>query len=104
LLDVSHAEPVCLNVNFPDVDAAAAGPLSVTRQGPGLVQGINVLPNVDPRGIDYFWMRFQRGPRENGPDTETAVVAAGGISVTPLAFERTDERAFTVLADALRTA
>jgi 5'-nucleotidase len=102
LLDVSHAAPVCLNVNFPDVDAAAAGPLMVTRQGAGLVQGIDVLPNVDPRGIDYYWMRFRRGPRENEPDTETAVIASGGISVTPIYFDRTDERTFAVLADALR--
>jgi 5'-nucleotidase len=102
LLDVSHATPACLNVNFPDVDAAAAGPLTATRQGAGLVQGIDVLPNVDPRGIDYFWMRFQRGRRENEPDTETAAIASGRISVTPIYFDRTDERTFAVLADALR--
>lgn len=102
LLAVSHAEPICLNVNFPDVDAAAAGPLTITRQGLGVVQGIDVLPNVDPRGIDYYWMRFQRGRRDNAPDTETAVIASGGISVTPISFERTDERAFAVLTGALR--
>lgn len=102
LLDVSHATPVCLNVNFPDVDAAAAGPLTATRQGAGLVQGIDVLPNVDPRGIDYYWMRFQRGSSENEPDTETAAIASGRISVTPIYFDRTDERTFAVLSDALR--
>jgi 5'-nucleotidase len=102
LLDVSHATPACLNVNFPDVDAAAAGPLTATRQGAGLVQGIDVLPNVDPRGIDYYWMRFQRGSRENEPDTETAAIALGRISVTPIYFDRTDERTFAVLSDALR--
>ena len=102
LLDVSHATPACLNVNFPDVDAAAAGPLTATRQGAGLVQGIDVLPNVDPRGIDYYWMRFQRGSRENEPDTETAAIASGRISVTPIYFDRTDERTFAVLSDALR--
>ncbi len=101
LLAISHDAPVCLNVNFPDVPAAQAGPLTPTRQGTGLVTGIDVVPQVDPRGFEYHWLRFERAPRANGPDTETAVVAAGCISVTPLAFERTDERTFATLAAGL---
>jgi 5'-nucleotidase len=102
LLAISHDAPTCLNVNFPDCDAAAAGPLTVTRQGVGLVEGIDVVANVDPRGIDYHWLRFQRGPRENAPDSETAVVRSGRVSVTPLHFDRTDERTFAVLEAGLR--
>ena len=102
LLAVSHDAPVCLNVNFPDVDAGAAGPLTVTRQGVGLVQGIDVVPEVDPRGFEYHWLRFARAPRENAPDSETAVVGSGRVSVTPLQFERTDERTFAALEAGLR--
>jgi 5'-nucleotidase len=102
LLAIEHATPTCLNVNFPDVDAAHAGPLTLTRQGVGLVEGIDVLPLVDPRGIDYHWLRFQRGARANNPDTETAAIAAGRIAVTPLAFDRTDEATFARLAAGLR--
>jgi broad specificity polyphosphatase/5'/3'-nucleotidase SurE len=80
LLATSHDAPTCLNVNFPDCDASAAGPLTVTRRGIGLVEGIEFVPEVDPRGIDYFWLRFQRGPRKNAPDSETAVVASKRIS------------------------
>ena len=104
LLAVSHHAPTCLNVNFPDVDAAVAGPLTVTRQGVGLVEGIDVVPQVDPRGFAYHWLRFQRGPRENAPDSETAVVASGRVSVTPLNFDRTDEQTFATLAAALQSA
>ncbi|CAH2936037.1 MAG: 5'-nucleotidase SurE (EC [uncultured Paraburkholderia sp.] len=94
LLAIGQAAPTCLNINFPDVDAAVAGPLTPTRQDVGLVEDIEVLPHVDPRGIDYHWLRFKRGPRVNTPDSETAVVAAGGVSVTPLAFDqRADVRA-----------
>src|ERR1700712_2581005 len=32
LLAINHDAPTCLNVNFPDVDAAAAGPLTASRQ------------------------------------------------------------------------
>ncbi|MDR5813701.1 MULTISPECIES: 5'/3'-nucleotidase SurE [unclassified Caballeronia] len=97
LLAISHDAPTCLNVNFPDCDASAAGPLTVTRQGVGLVEGIDVVAEVDPRGIDYHWLRFQRGPRPNSPDSETAVVGSGRVAVTPLHFDRTDERTFATL-------
>jgi len=102
LLGISHDAPTCLNVNFPDCDASAAGPLTVTRQGVGLVEGIDVIDEVDPRGLDYFWLRFQRGPRENAPDSETAVVASRRVSVTPLHFDRTDADTFATLEAGLR--
>jgi 5'-nucleotidase len=102
LAAIAHDAPTCLNVNFPDVDAPSAGPLTPTRQGVGLVEGIEVLPQTDPRGLQYHWLRFQRGARENTPDSETAVVASGRVSVTPLHFERTDERTFAALTAALR--
>ena len=101
LLAVEYAQPVCLNVNFPDIDASAAGPLTPTKQGVGLVQGIDVQSQTDPRGLEYHWLRFQRGPRENAPDSETAVVASGRVSVTPLYFDRTDDKTFAELAASL---
>jgi 5'-nucleotidase len=101
LVAIAHDTPTCLNVNFPDIDAALAGPLTPTRQGVGLVEGIDVLPQTDPRGLQYHWLSFQRGPRENAADSETAVVASGRVSVTPLHFERTDERTFAALTKAL---
>ncbi|WP_250509104.1 5'/3'-nucleotidase SurE [Caballeronia sp. GACF4] len=104
LLAISHDAPTCLNVNFPDCDAEAAGPLTVTRQGVGLVEGIDVIAEVDPRGLDYYWLRFQRGARENAPDSETANVAARRIAVTPLNFDRTDARTFATLEAGLRGA
>jgi 5'-nucleotidase len=97
LLAISHDAPTCLNVNFPSCDAAAAGPLTPTRQGVGLVEGIDVLTETDPRGLPYHWLRFQRGARANAPDSETVVVASGRVSVTPLHFDRTDERTFATL-------
>ncbi|SIT51907.1 5'-nucleotidase SurE 1 (fragment) [Paraburkholderia piptadeniae] len=79
------------------------GPLTPTRQGVGLVKDIEVLPQVDPRGLEYHWLRFQRGPRDNAPDSETVVVASGRVSVTPLYFDRTDENTYAKLAASLST-
>jgi len=93
----------CLNVNFPPVGADAAGPMTVTRQGMGLIGSIDVIARTDPRGKDYHWLQFRRSGRENAPDSETAVVAAGGISVTPLMFERTNEPALAELYGRLTT-
>lgn len=91
----------CLNVNFPHAELASVGPLTVTRQGAGLVRSIEVVGREDPRGRDYYWLRFRRGPEPNPPDSEAAVTGAGGIAVTPLRFERTDGEARTRLAAAL---
>ncbi|NML35044.1 5'/3'-nucleotidase SurE [Paraburkholderia antibiotica] len=102
LLAIEHAAPTCLNINFPDVDAADARPLTLTRQGVGLVEGIDVQAEMDPRGIPYHWLRFQRGAHANDPDSETAAIAAGRVSVTPLAFDRTDDATFKRLAASLR--
>ncbi|WP_454726562.1 MULTISPECIES: 5'/3'-nucleotidase SurE [Cupriavidus] len=101
LLEAGWSDQACLNVNFPDVPPEAAGPLIVTRQGAGLVKDIAVRPHVDPRGIPYHWLQFSRGPRPDAPDSEAMVIGQGGISVTPLRFERTDEEAAEGLAERL---
>lgn len=93
--------PACLNVNFPDRPPEGVGPLTLTRQGVGVVQGIEVDSRTDLRGGDYHWLHFRRGPRDNPPDAESTQVAAGRIAVTPLCFERTDEAGFAALARGL---
>ncbi len=35
------------------------------------MEGIEVLSQIDPRGLPYHWLRFQRGPRPNADDSET---------------------------------
>lgn len=94
-------EHTCLNVNFPDLPPEDVGPLTASTQGVGLVQSIDVHPHVDPRDIPYFWLKFRRSRRDNPNDSETAIVAAGRIAVTPLRFERTDDSTFSLLRDVL---
>jgi 5'-nucleotidase len=102
LLEVGWNEQACLNVNFPDIPAELAGPLTLTRQGAGLVKRIDVVAHTDPRGFDYHWLTFHRGAGQDLPDSEASVIAAGGISVTPLQFERTAESALSELSEALK--
>ncbi len=101
LWPVIAGKPACLNVNFPAVPAGRAGALTLTHQGVGLVQGIEVTSRTDLRGGEYHWLNFRRGPRDNPPDAESVLVGAGHITVTPLRFERTDEAGFAALAQVL---
>lgn len=81
---------VCLNVNFPPVPPEEAGPMRLTRQGAGVVQGIEADEKRDPRGQSYYWLRFLRTGVDALPDSEATAVREGSVSVTPLRFERTD--------------
>ncbi|UFN47634.1 5'/3'-nucleotidase SurE [Roseomonas sp. OT10] len=101
LLAESWGDRACLSVNFPDCAPEEAGPLTLTRQGVGLVEGIDVISRTDPRRIGYHWLQFRRGPRPNAEDSETVAVAQGRVSVTPLRFERTDEVTYASLAASL---
>jgi 5'-nucleotidase len=103
LLAMGWSDQACLNVNFPDVPAESAGPLTLTRQGVGLVKRIDVIARTDPRGFDYHWLKFHREPRQEAADSEAAVIAAGAIAVTPLQFERTAEVALSEMMDAFRS-
>ncbi|HEX3522759.1 MAG TPA: 5'/3'-nucleotidase SurE, partial [Stellaceae bacterium] len=75
--------------------------LTLARQGPGLIQGMQVETRTDPRGLTYHWISFRRGPRDQGPESDVEALAAGKIVVTPLRYDRTDEEAYAMLANRL---
>ncbi len=84
----------CLNVNFPDRPAERAGPLTLTRQGVGLLDSVDVVSRQDPRDLTYHWLQLHRGRTQDAAGSETAALADGRVSVTPLRFERTDDDSF----------
>ena len=101
LLTIGWNTATCLNVNFPDLPSEAVGPLTLARQGPGLIQGLQVETRTDPRALTYHWISFLRGPRDQGPESDIAALQAGNIVVTPLRYDRTDEEAYAMLAKLL---
>jgi 5'-nucleotidase len=101
LLALGWSADTCLNVNFPDVPEAEIGPLTLARQGPGLIQGMQVETRTDPRGLTYHWINFRRGPRDQGLESDVEALRAGRIAVTPLRYDRTDEEAYAMLAKVL---
>ena len=101
LLALGWGAQTCLNVNFPDLPAEEVGPLTLTRQGPGLIQGMQVETRTDPRFLTYHWISFRRGPRDQGPESDVDAMRDGRIAVTPLRYDRTDEEAYAALAKVL---
>jgi 5'-nucleotidase len=101
LLAIGWSKDACLNVNFPACPAAEAGPVTLARQGVGMIAGMHVDTRVDPRGMAYHWLNFRRGDRQQGPESDYDALRAGNIVVTPLRYDRTDEDAYLALAERL---
>src|ERR1700727_1977325 len=101
LLAIGWSKDACLNVNFPACPAAEAGPVTLARQGVGMIAGMHVDTRVDPRGMSYHWLNFRRGDRQQGPESDYDALRAGNIVVTPLRYDRTDEEAYLALAEKL---
>ena len=51
---------------LPGVPAAEAGPMTLARQGVGMIAGMHVDTRTDPRGMTYHWLNFRRGDRAAG--------------------------------------
>jgi 5'-nucleotidase len=98
LLAIGWGEQACLNVNFPPLPAAEAGPITLARQGEGMIAGMHVDTRIDPRGMKYHWLNFRRGERPQGPESDTSALRAGNIVVTPLRYDRTDDQAYAELS------
>jgi 5'-nucleotidase len=101
LLTVGWSKNACLNVNFPPLPPDQAGPLTLARQGVGMVAGMTVATRNDPRGIVYHWLSFRRGDRKQEPESDYSAMRAGKIVVTPLRYDRTDEDAYAAMAERL---
>jgi len=80
-----------LNINFPDVPIGELGPIELTTQGTGLMDDVEVISAIDPRNLEYHWLRLRRSFREDTSGSETFAIGRGRVSVTPLQFERTNQ-------------
>ncbi len=98
LLEMGWSAGAVLNINFPPIPAAEVGPMTLARQGEGLVAGMVVESRVDPRGMEYHWLNFRRGDIRQGPESDYSAMRAGKIVVTPLRYDRTDDEAYAELA------
>jgi len=101
LLKAGWPGDVLLNVNFPDVPHDAVTGMRLAAQGRRDLSDLMIDNRIDARGVPYYWIGFRRQIGSPPPQTDLGVVAAGGISVTPLQLDLTDNRALGKLKKAL---
>ncbi|MCA3266938.1 MAG: 5'/3'-nucleotidase SurE, partial [Azospirillum sp.] len=88
ILKLGWPEETLINVNFPDVPAAAVRGIEVARQG-RYKTGDEIARNVDPRGEPYFWIGQAMRGRDTRRGTDIRAVDTGHISVTPIHLDLT---------------
>ena len=89
LLRAPLGEPVLLNVNVPDVEAAALRGMEVTRLG-RRHKAEPVVKMQTPRGDTAYWIGPAGGAADAGPGTDFCAVENGRVSVTPLLMDLTN--------------
>lgn len=102
LLKAGWPEGVLINVNFPDVVSARVQETTVTQQGQRDAGNVFIEERIDARSVPYYWIGFRRHKGESHPKSDLAVVARGGISVTPLHIDLTHRRTKQALEKALK--
>ncbi len=100
LLKTGWTRDVLVNVNFPDVVHTAVKGIEVCNQGRRNVADLMFDARVDARGVPYYWLGFRREVGEPHPSSDLAVVARGGIAVTPLQLDLTHKRTLNALKKA----
>ncbi|MBI4279140.1 MAG: 5'/3'-nucleotidase SurE [Armatimonadetes bacterium] len=86
-----------LNVNVPNVPREALAGVAITRQGRRRYLS-RLEKRVDPRGRTYYWLTGEPGAPGEEEGMDSAAVARGFISVTPIQMEMTDEALIRDLA------
>ncbi len=100
LLAAGFPDGTVINVNFPDCQPDAVAGTAFTRQGRRIADWLRVEERKDGRGLQYFWIGFQRSHTEPEPGSDIAALADKLISVTPLSLDLTDERILKAFQDA----
>lgn len=98
LVSLRWPNNVLMNVNFPDIDVKAVKPPQVVPTGRRKI-GDHIEKRVDPRGYPYYWLGPMRQEEPYAPDTDLGVVNAGGIAITPISLDLTDEPTIATLKE-----
>jgi 5'-nucleotidase len=87
-----------MNVNIPNIPFAAMQGIHACPQGQRRI-GDNLVEARDPRGQPVYWIGPTRNENAPPPGSDIAIVAAGGVSVTPIHLDLTHRAGL----DALRS-
>jgi len=79
------------NVNIPAIAPSEMKGVALARQSTISYEDGFVV-RTDPRGAKYFWMTGELHQGRLAPDTDTALLAEGYVTVTPLQYDLTDTK------------
>jgi 5'-nucleotidase len=87
-----------MNVNIPNIPFDAMTGIRACPQGQRRI-GDNLVEMTDPRGQAVYWIGPTRNENAPPPGSDIAIVAAGGVAVTPIHLDLTHRSGL----DALRS-
>ena len=90
---------VLINVNVPDLAAAAVKGITLARLGRRKL-GSLLEERHDPRGKPYYWITTQRDEDASRRGTDISAANEGYIAITPLHLDLTHRGGMKALADA----
>lgn len=89
LLKGKQDKHLCLNVNFPNVDASLIKGVKVCRQAYAkYVEDFD--ERKDPSGKSYYWLTGEFKNFDKGKDTDVWALEHNFVSVVPVQFDLTD--------------
>ncbi len=80
------------NINLPNCPADAIKGVAVSRQSVVSYED-KFDVRIDPRGGRYYWMTGQMSRQNVAADSDVARLQSGFVTVTPLHYDLTDEKA-----------
>ncbi len=102
LLKAGWPENVLININFPNVSAKAVTGAKACAQGFRTETDVVFDRRVDTRSNPYYWLGFRRESGNPMNGTDLAVVAKGGIAVSPLQLDLTHRKTLKHLRAAVK--
>ena len=97
ILDRGFAPDTLLNVNVPPLPRDRIAGVEVTRLGKRVYRD-QLVERLDPYGNPYYWVGGPAVSGEAEEGTDVAAMAAGKISVTPIALDLTNHALLEELA------
>ncbi|MDF1681408.1 5'/3'-nucleotidase SurE [Ponticaulis sp.] len=91
LVDMTWADNVVVNVNFPDRAPDAVTGVEVTRQGFRDENIVHAEQRLDLRGDSYFWIGYRGKLSDPADGTDLKAIYEGRVSITPLHVDLTHE-------------
>ena len=92
--------PICLNINFPNINPNLIRGIKTVRQSTAPIKEF-FDRRIDPHGRIYYWQGAEEH-LEEAPDTDVIALKQGYITITPIKFDFTNYEFLPLMEKYLR--